>query len=179
MSKSRNEQAILDFAKRIEGTGASLREIVGPLTTKITTLQEQARSPQAVEPEDLTDELQALNDALSSFEQVGGALRGLATKSGGEQPGGTPTTATGEVANPGQGSSLPPGAPTEETGPGGVPTQPPPGDQSVGQSTVSGEAPTGGHQPAFGGSDAGAGSTDPVEGDDAASAGGPDSSSDR
>lgn len=72
--KTANEQALLDAATRINDSADSIRTSIETLKDKVATLQQQAASATAFQPEDLSEEFQTLNAALSNLSSAGATV---------------------------------------------------------------------------------------------------------
>lgn len=109
------EQQILEAASRINQSVTLISTNVESLKQKIVTLQEQAASSEAHEPEDLTQEFQELNAALNNLASAGSSI----TEGSGETPPiaevpHDPTVAPGETPIAGaSGPTNPPSVPDD------------------------------------------------------------------
>lgn len=134
---SQNEQRLLNYATRIESGVTNMRDAFTSLQEKMARLEEQARQPIAAQDiEDLSQEFDVLERGMQAFDQLAGLFRAGATQGGQiQQPPPDPAEPTLAQRTP-VADQRP--NPTEETGPGGIPTTPLPGTVERYETTVTG-----------------------------------------
>jgi hypothetical protein len=153
-------QHIVTAADKIEAMAGEFREALDSMKSKIETLTEQAQQPTAVtQPEDLSAELQTLDNALLHLEQAGSSLRGAASAI--DNAGGS--TDLSSLGQSGQGVGTGQGAPIMTTQ-----SNPPSGSSETGPSGLSQSSATqqGGPQESPGAFDSSTTSQSSDEGDE-------------
>lgn len=133
---SPNEKLFLNAAEHIQAVGQGIRQVFEMYDEKLRAANEKAQSPEASEPEDLTQESQMLETALAGLDTIVSQFRAAATSAGNSQSQGQQATSSPPTGIDAQPASPQTGTP--ETGPAGIPTKPLDAGQTL-QTTVGGE----------------------------------------
>lgn len=139
-----NEQAILDAAQTIRDFQATMADAVSAINSKIVTLMSQAQSTTPVaNPEDVSDEIQVLNQAIAGLGSITTALQSAATPdtSGqaptpGEQAPPTPPQPEIPLAGESGGTNGDPTAEQPQPGSSLIPNEETPVDEDVDEGTI-------------------------------------------